>query len=772
MIATAGLGAFIPTLTRDTRAEAFIRPDHPAVVYRDRVEEIFGLKDPIVLAVVNEGPHGVFNPDTLELVAWLTEEAMQIENVDPERVMSLATENDIFGTDYGMEVDPFYANPPETQDDADIVRENVLDFPLYVGSLAAKDGTATLVIAELLTTESGAGNYQAFLDLAERAPVRNGESIHVAGEGAVAEYLGAYIDRDAARLNPVSAVVITLVLLVAFRTFSGVILPNLVVVGAMAFTLGSMAAAGVPFYVITNSLPVIVLAVSVADGIHILSTYYEELAAHPDEDARLLTVRTMAHMWRPVTFTSLTDMAGFMGLSVASFMPPMRWFGVFASVGVIAALVFSLLTIPAAIVVLNPRQSGPFNRLGRGRRGAGDSFGRLMGVWGRAVTARPRWVLAATLTVAALGVVGASRVQVNEERMSVFRETEPIHIADREINARLSGTSYLDVVVEAEEQEGLFAPAYLRRIEAMQRHLESLPHVTTTTSIVDYLKQMNRAFNEDRKDHYVLPEDPELVAQYFLLYSATGDPTDLEEEIDYDYRLANIRAAMDSGQFQNLKPVVTSMQAYIRDTFNTDGLTAYLAGRVNVDYHWIKDLAPSHFRGVGLALIAVFLMASLSFRSFAAGGLASIPVCLALLAIYAVMGFFDIWLGIGTTMFAAIGIGVSVDFAIHTLDRLIALVRDDRRDLEDALAILYPSTGRALLFSFAAMALGFSVLLISEVPPLNRFGALVALAVSISFVTSMTVLPALVKLTRPQFLESGARRDSSTPDAADPRPAD
>ena len=103
-------------------------------------------------------------------------------------------------------------------------------------------------------------------------------------------------------------------------------------------------------------------------------------------------------------------------------------------------------------------------------------------------------------------------------------------------------------------------------------------------------------------------------------------------------------------------------------------------------------------------------------------------------------------------MFAAIGIGISVDFSIHTMDRLIALVREQRRPLDEAFEMLFPSTGRALLFSFAAMVLGFGVLLTSEVPPLNRFGALVGVAVTISFIASMTLLPALIKVLQPAFL--------------------
>ena len=88
--------------TRDTRAEAFIAPDNPVLIYRDKVKEIFGLYEPIVVAVVNTGPEGVFNPESLALVHWFSEELMNIPGIDPDRITSLATEKDIYGTEDGM----------------------------------------------------------------------------------------------------------------------------------------------------------------------------------------------------------------------------------------------------------------------------------------------------------------------------------------------------------------------------------------------------------------------------------------------------------------------------------------------------------------------------------------------------------------------------------------------------------------------------------------------------------------------------------------------
>ncbi len=107
-------------------------------------------------------------------------------------------------------------------------------------------------------------------------------------------------------------------------------------------------------------------------------------------------------------------------------------------------------------------------------------------------------------------------------------------------------------------------------------------------------------------------------------------------------------------------------------------------------------------------------------------------------------------------MFAAIAIGLGVDFSVHTIERLQVLIKKEGRTIDEAITALYPSTGRALLFNFAALTLGFGVLTTSEVVPLTRFGALVVVAVTSSFIASMTILPALIKVFKPRFIGLGS----------------
>lgn len=744
--------AFVPQLSKDTTADAFIAKSNPALIYKNKVKEIFGLADPMVMAIINEG--GIFNPETLELIYDLNSQIENLPNVDIDRVTSLATESNIYGDEYGMVVEDFFdPHPPETQEEADKIKTAIEKLPLYQGNLVSRDHTATLIIAELIDEEQAEETYRNFMEIADSALTRNGEKIHVAGEGAITGYLGAYIDNDAQRLNPMAGVIITIILFIAFRTIRGAILPNIIVGATVASAIGLMAAFGIAFFVVTNALIVILIGIAVADSIHIFSQYYEEYAKRPEVDAREVVIHTMTEMWRPITLTTFTTVAGFIGLYLASEMPPFRYLGLFSAIGVVVAWLYSLTFLPAALTLLKVKPGKAYKISSVGNRKV-DNFGRFMGKVGQLVISNSTLVVAVGLIVTTLGIYGAFSIEINEDRIETFHTTEPIFIADRVINERMDGTNNLDIVIETPNSEDLFEPTNLAKIEALQAYVETLPSVGGSTSVVDFIKQMYKSLNESDEAYYIIPNNKDLIAQLFLLYSASGDPTDFEEEIDYDYRLANIRVNINTGLFSENKKVTEHLQRYIDSQFNEAGvIKATLSGRVNLNVNWVANIGNSHFLSVAIALILILIMASLVFGSFTAGLFSLIPVVSAILIIYAMMGAFDIWLGIGTSMFASIAIGLGVDFSIHTIDRVKHLFANrNTESFEETIAELFPSTGRALLFNFLAIGLGFGVLMFSDVVPLFRFGAIVLLAISVSFVASMSLLPALIKVMRPNFI--------------------
>ena len=97
----------IPKLQKDTSADAFIGEDQPALVYKNHIEEVFGLTDPIVIAVIDKDEDGIFDAENLSLVERLTASVESLPQIDPERVTSLATENYISGNAGGIVIEGF-----------------------------------------------------------------------------------------------------------------------------------------------------------------------------------------------------------------------------------------------------------------------------------------------------------------------------------------------------------------------------------------------------------------------------------------------------------------------------------------------------------------------------------------------------------------------------------------------------------------------------------------------------------------------------------------
>lgn len=751
----------LPNLSKDTRADAFLADDNPALMYRDKVKAQFGLSDPIVVAVVNESDNGVFNPKSLQLVDWLSQKLSAMNNINNDRVTSLATENNITGTTDGMQVKPFFEEYPETQPLADAIWRKVSDFPLYLGNLVAENKKATLIIAELNDESLVEETYQQILALIDSAPAGPNDKLYVAGEGAIAGYLGTYIDQDAQRLNPLAGLIITLIILFAFRRLSPGLLSNVIIAASVLITLAFMAISNVAFFVITNALPVILIGISVADSIHIYSHYFERQATQPNRDKNKIIIETFEEMWRPITLTTLTTVAGFIGLYFAAYMPPFKYFGLFTALGVTIAWIYSLIFLPAALAIIKPTASKKFIKLAQTNQI--DRFASLMVALGSISLNNAKLVTTTFFAIILCGLFAATHLQVDEDRIETFHPSEPLYKADKAINKHLNGTYNLDIVVEANEVEGLFQVQHLRKIAKLQEYALTLQNVKGAISIVDYLKQMNRSLNGGDLTEYRLPQQQNLIAQYFLIYAASSSPTDFEEEIDYDYRVANIRLSLNKGSYQETKHVVKQLENYIKNEFDSKSLSATVSGRVTVNYHWIKDLGESHFVGLAISLFLVWAVSALLFGSISAGIFAILPVASSILLVYAAMVILRVDLGIGTSMFASVAIGLGVDFSIHTIDRLKSLYQDNHGDWDTALSQLYPTTGRALFFNYLAISLGFGVLITSKVVPLTNFGTIVIVAVSTSFLASLSLLPAIIKLTKPKFIQDSLQKIENVP---------
>lgn len=750
VLAIVVCGAGLPKLVKDTSVKAFIPPGHEALLTDTKAAETFGISDSIAVAMVTTDGTSIFQPQFLEVLADISDRLSGLPNIRDDRVASLATESSIAGEDGAVLIEAYidpYALDASSAADSRRRWERMVP---HRGTLVSEDGRGAVVMAELKDPDLADATYQEILDIVAAVDTA-GIDLHVAGPGAVSAYLGRYIDQDARKLQPLVFVVVLGFIFLAFRRGRALPGPLLVVLGSAAGALGIMAWSGVPYFAITNALPVIIVAISVADAIHILSAYYQFREQDEGAGRRAIVVRSMCSMARPITLTTITTIAGFAGIAIMSIMPPITFFAIFASLGVLLAWAFSIFVLPNIMLLIDPGRSPAFVSWHAGRP---SGMGRLLAKIGTFSPLRYRSVLLAFLLVTAAAGYGASQLRIDRSQVENFAREEPIRIADELINERFAGTAFLDVIVETDEPEGMLRIDTMRKIRDLQTYFDSLPHVRKTVSIVDYVSQLHGAVQE-LPDAEIgarrLPETDAELAETLFVYEISGDPTDLDEEIDSDYQAVLIRGVLDAHYFSQNRVVVESLQRYIDEQFDEPGLSAALTGDVNVSYHWMKSLQASHFRGVLLSLALVLGASMIVFRSAAAGLVSVVPVVFTVLLLYACMGYLDIYLEPATSMFAAIALGVGVDFGIHLVDRLRTATEEYGGNLAKAIDTALPPVARACFFNSAALGLGFSVLMVSDLPTLIRFGGLVSLAAFASYFTALMIIPALFAAERDWF---------------------
>ncbi len=158
LLLTGFFGSQLGKIRMETDADAMMPEGHPAIMYNDQVEDVFGIKDTMIVGIVNEQAGGIFSPGTLALVRRLTEKIASLKGVvaiTDDDVVSLSTIDNIVGTEGGFEVAKFMEEQPTDAAAIKSLRKKIYDSDMFVGGIVSRDGTATAIYAEL---ENGLSN--------------------------------------------------------------------------------------------------------------------------------------------------------------------------------------------------------------------------------------------------------------------------------------------------------------------------------------------------------------------------------------------------------------------------------------------------------------------------------------------------------------------------------------------------------------------------------------------------------------------------------------
>lgn len=302
----------------------------------------------------------------------------------------------------------------------------------------------------------------------------------------------------------------------------------------------------------------------------------------------------------------------------------------------------------------------------------------------------------------------------------------------------------LGAVETAQTDHKLFQnPELLGYIAGIQAHLEASGVVGNTNSVADIVKTVYRELLGADEDQLDLPGSSRGVAQTLLSFQSSHRPDDLWHFVTSDFRSANVWVQLKSGDNQDMSSVEAGLAAYLADNPPPAGVEVSWSGATHINMIWQQEMV----RGMGMSLISaffvVFLMMTLLFRSPIYGLLSMVPLTFTMLIIYGIIGIVGKDYDMPVAVLSSLTLGLSVDFAIHFLQRARAVFRETG-DWSATLAEMFEEPARAISRNAIVIAIGFLPLLAAPLVPYNTVGILMAAIMAVSGVVTLVLLPTIM----------------------------
>lgn len=731
--------------------------EHPYVVASNTIERTFGGANLVVIGIESVAGD-IFQAEILSKIVRITDGILDIPGVVRSNVMSLAARKakDIAGTEDGMVVRPLMEKVPRTAEDMAHLKHALKANPIYLDSIVSKQGTMAVVIADFKFGPELRG-YRAIKERIDSviAPERDSTvRIYQSGISINLAWLEIYSERMMALFFAALAIIMA-VLYLSFRSLQGMLVPILTALMSVIWGLGLMGLLSIPMDTFNATTPILIMAVAAGHSVQILKRYYEEYGRlHNNEQAVIASFASIG----PVMLT-----AG--GIAVTSFLAltafptlTIRVFGVFTAIGILSAILLEMTFIPAFRSLLpSPK------RYETERERSVDWLARPLDAIAQIILAR-RWPLVFGGLAGLLIVlfIGINRVTVDNSLKGNFSADSPVRLDDVPLNDGMGGTNTLYLLIEGPEIDSMKNPAVLRAIETVQTHLQGKYElVGKTQSLADFLKRMNRAMHADDGAFDRLPESRELTAQYLLLYSMSGDPADFDTYVDYDYRSAVIWAYLKTDSTAYIERLIAELRPVIAQEFPSEYKIS-IGGGMAQGAALNDVMVKGKLLNIGVIAASIYCIASLVLRSALAGIFVLIPLALAVIANFGIMGWTGIRLDIGTAAVSAMAVGVGADYAIYLIYRLREEIRK-HGDPAHALQTTLRTAGKAVVYVALAVGSGYAVLMFTGFGMHARLGFLVAIAMLVSCAAAIVVLPAMLYLWRPSFVFNRSSRFSPAP---------
>jgi uncharacterized protein len=636
-------------------------------------------------------------------------------------VTSLTNIIDIKGSDWGIEignlVDKY--NIPQTAEELEALKQYTLSQEMYRGTIVSEDATLTAIMVKI---SEGVDKIEVATAINEKMEAMDlPETVYYGGMPFAFKSLAEIIMGDVAFLAPITALVIMLVLFLTLRSWRGVVLPLVTVAISIIWTIGLMGMLKIDISIISDVIPVILLAVGSAYTIHVVNRVRQNAAEDPGRPLQ----EALAYIIIPVFLAATTTMAGFISFIFGSYLTMISTFGLFTALGVAFAMILSLTFAPALLYAFPEKQKAIRTQELSGN----DIPGRILKGIVKLITLNPKSVIIAWCLILMVAIAGIFMIQRKVDIIDYFRKSDPTHKAEIIFREKFGGSMPVYLTVKGDVQD----PETLKTMVLVSDYMKETGFVAHSQSVADLIEEMNDVMGEGLS----VPEEKAKVEQLWFLLEGQDV---MEQLVTYEKDEGLVNATSGQGDIQVMGTFVDGLEKYILQHPEWQGSVDF-TGLPSLYLQIDRSIVKSQMQSLIYATILVFILIAVILRSLKRGIHAIIPILATLLVLFGFMGLTKIPLDIATVLVGSVSIGIGVDYAIHMITHYSHEIRNGmnvRNALEHAIRI----SGRAILINVLSVALGFLVLTFSNLVPLQRFGLLVAVTMITSGAAALTLLPA------------------------------
>lgn len=742
---------FVPKQNFDFGPTAWFASDDSEIQVLEKFERTFGNDESIlVLLYLPEKSqfNDIFNSSVLSALEALTEEMWLIPEVG--RVESMANYHWSYGQDDEIITEAFI-DLDLIHDDSylESLKENALNHNVLPNAFFSPDKQSALIYGHLvhhpsrdpdnrLIVEKTTQMIEAFKS---KHPSMSGHiDFKILGQPYLSDRYQAVSFRDIFIITPILLGLMVLYLWLSYRSIHGVLIPLSVIATTVITTIGLNGYLFLTVNSLTFVLPSILMAISIADSVHILSTFYHRYNLHFDWEKA--SKEALEKNFWPIFLTSVSTAFGFFSLTVST-IKPVAYLGLMAGIGVLLAMVFSFLLVVPLLGFVGRHKRAEARDLKFQNRVLPVSMVKSYISWVENHCAK---ILSVFALLTVLGVIYGLKNEINSNPFRFFVDSDPISQSNQYVLNAYNGAGGPEIIIDSLVSEGVKDPQFLNKVDQLSDWLMRDYNVNYAISIIDVLKEVNQALYSGDPDEYRIHDDQSVIAQELFLYTM-GLPQgmDITNRIDYDNRLLRMSVLW---AYQDSKSSL-DMVGKIQDKAQQLGLNLYVTGKGILFQQMNNHIVLTFFTSMGTALLLITCLMILVFSSFYVGFMSLIPNFTPILLGAGLLSILSIPIDIASAIIASVTLGIAVDDTIHFLSHYSKLYREQGRNpslqtVRNQMVEIISTTGLALVLTTLILVSCFGLFLFADLRPNMIFGLMSAFIISLALICDLLVLPALI----------------------------